>query len=252
MAEATVEAVVLRLQDYREADRLVWLLTAARGRLSAVARGARKSRKRFGGDLDLFQLARVRLGSGRGTLHPLLECRAVAAWPRLRADVARFAAASLVAELATTLSREEAADEAFFAAIVAGLAALDDAALPVTPAAVAALLVRLLTTAGFVVDLAVCGTCGRPFAEPGAPDAAWLEPGRRLSCGHCAPAPPGGAARRLPTADLAALAAWQRAPVAAALRVPAGPDAVAAARDLVREVVGRPLKSEAFLWEIVR
>ena len=42
-------AVIVRAVDYGEADRVVTLLTRARGKVSAIARGARKSRRRFAG-----------------------------------------------------------------------------------------------------------------------------------------------------------------------------------------------------------
>ena len=47
-------AIVLRVTDYGEADRIVTLLTESHGKVSALARGAKKSRKRFGAALGLF------------------------------------------------------------------------------------------------------------------------------------------------------------------------------------------------------
>ena len=47
-------AIVLRTVDYGEADRVVTLFTRDAGKLSALARGARKSVKRFGAALGLF------------------------------------------------------------------------------------------------------------------------------------------------------------------------------------------------------
>ncbi len=262
------DALILRLQDYREADRLVWLLTAERGRVSALARGARRSHKRFGGHLDLFQRVHARLTHGRGSLHSLSECRVVAAWPRLRADVPRYAAACVVAELAIALSREEAEDAPLFASVTETLALLDEPVTAVTAGLAAALILRLLTTAGFVMDLSVCSGCERPLGDAtvaGAAAGATLEAGGRLWCGGCDPVaaagPPhalrdertgSGAGRRLSGADVAALGGWQRLGLSDAARLPAGPEAVGAVRDLLREVLGRPLKSEAFLWEIIR
>ena len=47
------EAVVLASVDYGEADRVVTLFTRGRGRLTAFAAGARKSKRRFAGALEL-------------------------------------------------------------------------------------------------------------------------------------------------------------------------------------------------------
>ena len=45
------EAVVLRSMRYGEADRILHLYTPARGRVSAIAKGVRRARSRFGGRL---------------------------------------------------------------------------------------------------------------------------------------------------------------------------------------------------------
>src|SRR3954469_7690398 len=49
----TTDAILLRSVAYGEADRVVTLLGRTTGRVSALARGARKSTKRFGGGLGL-------------------------------------------------------------------------------------------------------------------------------------------------------------------------------------------------------
>ena len=48
----TTEAVVLRSLRFAEADRILHLYTADRGRVGAIAKGARKTRSRFGGRLE--------------------------------------------------------------------------------------------------------------------------------------------------------------------------------------------------------
>ena len=48
------EAVVLRSIRYGEADRILHLYSATRGRIGAIAKGSRRSRSRFGGRLEPF------------------------------------------------------------------------------------------------------------------------------------------------------------------------------------------------------
>lgn len=48
------EAIVLHAFDYLESSRIVKLVTRDAGMRSAIAKGARKSRWRFGSGLDLF------------------------------------------------------------------------------------------------------------------------------------------------------------------------------------------------------
>ena len=59
-------ALVLSHLDYGDADRLVTLFTAARGKLTAFAAGARKSRRRFAGALEPFTLIQAKLVERRG------------------------------------------------------------------------------------------------------------------------------------------------------------------------------------------
>ncbi|MDX6632179.1 MAG: repair protein RecO, partial [Solirubrobacterales bacterium] len=60
------EAVVLRSIRYGEADRILHLYSADRGRLSAIAKGSRKPRSRFGGRLEPFFRLDLVLYQGRG------------------------------------------------------------------------------------------------------------------------------------------------------------------------------------------
>ena len=50
---SSTPAIVLRAVNYGEADRIVTLFGRDTGRLSALARGARKSQRRFAGGLGL-------------------------------------------------------------------------------------------------------------------------------------------------------------------------------------------------------
>src|SRR3954466_11952344 len=96
--------VVLRTQALRESDLLVTLYTAEHGRISAVARGARKSQRRFAGALSLLVLGRYQLGrKPRGELWSLESADVVREWTPLASDVVAVAHASYVAELVGAL-----------------------------------------------------------------------------------------------------------------------------------------------------
>lgn len=57
----TTSALVLRRTPYRDADLVVTLFTESLGQVSALARAARKSQRRFGGSLEPFHTLRVEL-----------------------------------------------------------------------------------------------------------------------------------------------------------------------------------------------
>jgi DNA repair protein RecO (recombination protein O) len=79
------EAVVLRSMRYGEADRILHVYTPHRGRISAIAKGVRRTRSRFGGRLEPFRL-RMDLHEGRGELLTVTGAQTVDAYPRLRGD----------------------------------------------------------------------------------------------------------------------------------------------------------------------
>src|SRR5512132_4551752 len=62
------EAVVLRSIRYGEADRVVHLYSATRGRIGAIAKGSRRPKSRFGGRLEPFFRLNLVLYEGRGDL----------------------------------------------------------------------------------------------------------------------------------------------------------------------------------------
>ncbi len=66
MATVQTEALVLRIVDFGESDRILHLLLPGEGRVTAIAKGARRSVRRFAGTLDLFHHLRVQFERRRG------------------------------------------------------------------------------------------------------------------------------------------------------------------------------------------
>jgi len=152
--------------DYGESDRIVHLLTRDRGRLTAIAKGARRSRRRFPGTLDLFNHLQI-----EGSLRPrasmafLVRARLVDAYLGLRSDPVRYALASFLAEMLDRLSPEglqgpEA--ERLFVFAVESLGLVES----IRPNATLRVLLelRVLDALGLRPELGRCVRCGR---EPG-------------------------------------------------------------------------------------
>lgn len=119
------DAIVLRVVDFGESDRIVTLLTRDEGRTSALARGARRSRKRFAGALQTGALVRIEHRPGRGDLAHLERADVLDAHEGTLADLRRVALVSGVVELLRELCPELAPDEAVFDAAVEVLARID-------------------------------------------------------------------------------------------------------------------------------
>jgi DNA repair protein RecO (recombination protein O) len=180
------DAIVLRSVDYGESDRVITLLTAAHGRVSALARAARKSKRRFAGSLEGFAWIEVELSFGRGALANLQSARVTRTFPRLLTDLARLNAAGAVLRLGRDLIPDELADPDVFDAMRELLVELDRGALPAEPYQLA-FEARLLALCGFAPLLAACGACGK---VPGEGRVAAFDPARGcIVCSACGGAP---------------------------------------------------------------
>lgn len=246
--------VVLKTTPLRESDLLVVLYTAPRGRISAVARGARKSQKRFAGALQLLVLGRYELGRRpRGELWALESAEVVREWTQLASDVVAVAHASYVAELVGALLPPEAPEPHALDLIVAAWDSLAEAG--PSPGALRAIELALLELAGHRPALDACAACGAAL-EGGAV----FDPARGGAiCRRCAATSRGPGVRPIDPGTLAYLRAVAAAHDPAAARAldtdPAfAPEARAAGRDalvaMVQGLVGRPLRSLEYLAKL--
>lgn len=181
----TTEALLARSVDYGEAHRICELLTRSHGRISVLARGARRSRRRFGGALSLFVISRatVKVVSGR-ELHTLerLECQRDLGGA-LAGQMAKMAHGSYIVELARELWPVEEPDPPRFELVCLALTTLAEA--PASPALLRAYELQLLGSFGLAPNLQTCVRCGRKeLSDPCHFDVA----GGGVVCGRC-PAP---------------------------------------------------------------
>ena len=172
MAALQCEAVLLRSVDYGESDRIVHLLTAGSGRLTAIAKGARRSHRRFPGTLDVFNhLAVQGRSTPRASMAFLEQARLLNPFLGLRSDPARYALASFLMEMLDRLSPEgiEGSEaERLFSYATESLALLER----VRPSATLRLLLELrgFEALGQRPELGRCVRCGRVPAASVAPD----------------------------------------------------------------------------------
>lgn len=202
------EAFVLRAMPLGESDRIVTFLTRTAGKVRAVAKGARRSRRRFGSNLE--PLSRVRLtwfereGSdlGRVEAAELLE-----SFYGLQEDPERGAVLACFAEVADAFAREQQEDEAFFRLLHAVLRAVRGGLdLDVAGRYFEIWTLRLH---GVLPSLETCGSCGR---EIGAGGSVFVRRESTIVCARCAGAHRGGDVRLPGEAVRAAAAMLRRAP----------------------------------------
>jgi DNA repair protein RecO (recombination protein O) len=175
------EAIVLRSIRYGEADRVLHLYSATRGRIGAIAKGSRRPRSRFGGRLEPFFRLGLVLYEGRGDLATVTSAHTVAAHPNLRANGPALGAAARACDAVLRLLDGEEANPGAYNLLGRYLALLDgsesvggdgsaDGAAGL--AAALAFRLKLALAAGFAPELASCARCGERDGLSGFSGAA--------------------------------------------------------------------------------
>ncbi|MBS4022770.1 MAG: DNA repair protein RecO [Dethiobacter sp.] len=113
MSEFRSHAVVLRTQDYREADKLVTMLTRDEGKITAIARGVRKIKGKSKALVEPLTLGFFLLHRGK-SLDTLIQGEIVKPHRKLQSDLVLFSYALYFCELCeASLPEREPAPEIF-------------------------------------------------------------------------------------------------------------------------------------------
>ena len=204
MPLVSTEAIVLHVFDYLESSRVLRLATRDAGVRSAIAKGARRSPRRFSGGLDLFSrgIAQLYTKPGRDldTLAGFDDLRSTVG---LAADLGRFIGASAIAELTLRFSREASADSALYDAVAGALETIAAAGPDETRAAVLAGAWRIVAEMGFAPSLDECADCHAPL--PREDVVMFSHPAGGALCARCSRLARG---RVLPAGARGAVRAW--------------------------------------------
>lgn len=177
----TVRALLLKRQNYGEADRLVTLFTDRFGVLRVVAKGVRRIPSRRGGHLEpLTEIVGIVHGQ-RGRYY-LAAIETVDHFPRLAADRTAVARASILAGTVLALFEQEDPQPELFSALEQGFSLLPTLPAPKRSLLEAAFCLYALHKAGLAPQLNACLQCGAPAPQEAvvlsASDGGW----RCLSC----------------------------------------------------------------------
>jgi DNA repair protein RecO (recombination protein O) len=248
------EALILRSVDYGESDRILHLLVPDRGRLTVIAKGARRSVKRFPGTLDLFNHLRIQFEQRRSTSMARLEhASLIESFLPLRRETRRFALACYLLELLDRMAPEGGARNDMRRLFAFALAGLRGISTQIPDARFRTFLeLRSLDALGLRPELARCVRCGNGLGEALQIDFHVSDGG--TVCSSCASRLEGLV--RVHAGTLRALEGALRFDFRHLDRLILGPEALAEGRLLVgrfqRFHVGVDLRSERFLDEILR
>jgi DNA repair protein RecO (recombination protein O) len=156
------EAIVLRRHDFGEADRMLTLFSRERGKIQAIAKGARKPQTRKSGHVELFMRTTFLIAKGKN-IDIITQAELVEPYKLLREDLVRTTYASYIVELLDRFTAEEDHDLRKYNLLADGLgwfASSDNVLL-----AARFYELRLLSLAGFQPQLFNCVSCGEPIEE---------------------------------------------------------------------------------------
>lgn len=248
MAAHATSAIVLRAVSYGEADRVVTLFGRTTGRVSALARGARKSQRRFAGGLGLGSVGDISVRERAGAELLTLESFDVtASHPSFGTDVARMAHAAYVSELVSKLCAPRQVELAVFDWLATFLDLLDAEGASAERLRVFEL--GLLGRLGFGPVVARCAVCGGARSGPPPVDYRWDPDRGGVVCASC-----GRSGRPMRPEVRATLARLAETPLAAATATPLAPDINRGCREALLEIVKHhitgPLHSLEFIAKL--
>jgi len=179
METTRAEAIVLAAMDYRESDRIVTLFTLQHGKVRGVAKGAKRSARRFGPALEPFARIGVELVVREG-LSWLRGADVVTLYPGIRGNLRAIGLAGYAVELTDRYLPDGALAPRLFRLLSAWLERLDGG--ETSPSDRRFFEANFLNILGYRISLDRCASCG---AEIPAAAGRRVGPSGMILCATC-------------------------------------------------------------------
>lgn len=159
MSSYSTPAIMLRKMDFGDYDLIVTLFTLKEGKITVIAKSAKKSTKRFGGILELFSALDVVYSAGRKKGLPVLqEASLKHPFPSIRSSILKTAYASYWTELINEWMEDNQIEALLYQLFFHVLKELDAGQIP--EGALSILFqMRFMKMFGLRPNLQTCGTC---------------------------------------------------------------------------------------------
>ena len=177
-------AIILKVAGYGESDKLVTLYSPDIGRVTSIAKGAKRSKRRFVNKLEEFSLLDIIYRPPRSNgLFFLAEAELADPFLSLRTTHQRYVAAMLACELVIRFTGIQDSEPEIFSLLHWLLDSLNRETEP--RKTVALFHLRLLSEGGYRPELSCCGSCHAPVNNS---RSFTLQPGDgSLICNRCNP-----------------------------------------------------------------
>ncbi|SHE59662.1 DNA replication and repair protein RecO [Ferrithrix thermotolerans DSM 19514] len=159
MSEYKDSLLVLRTYKLGEADRILSCISKQHGKVRVVAKGARKSKSKFGGRVEPFTEVFASIWKGRGELDTLRQAEVVSLNAELHEELDKLIKASTVVEIVDKVSFDGQDLSALYELATRALRTLS---VQDSPNFLSVFALRVLSLEGLAPQLDGCGLCGSP------------------------------------------------------------------------------------------
>ncbi|TVY09644.1 DNA repair protein RecO [Paenibacillus cremeus] len=151
-----VQGIVIRSMDYGEGNKIISLFTREYGKMSVVARGAKKVKSRYGSSAQLFTFGDY-LFYKNGQLGTLNHAEIIEPYHKIREDLHRAAHASYLAEMTERMMGDQEGQPFLFDQLKASMTAIqEDKDYEIIDHFYE---MKMLTYAGYTPELDQCMVC---------------------------------------------------------------------------------------------
>jgi DNA repair protein RecO (recombination protein O) len=179
-------AIILRRVAYGDYDLILTLLSRSEGKLSVIAKSAKKSVKRFAGILEPFSILDIICTIGRNKGLPVLqEATLTHPFTHIRGDVNKTAYAGYWSEIISMWMMEGKKESALYHLLLSSLKALDSKEIPDTLLSLA-FQIKFLSISGLTPNLECCMQCRQPIDQATSPYFSFDPRKGGLVCRKCA------------------------------------------------------------------
>lgn len=159
-----VAAVVLACHDHGESDKIVTFFCRDIGRITGIAKGANKSKKRFVNKLELFSSLLISYKeNNRNSLAFISEAELVASFIQLRQDFKLYTTATAVREIILAATREREGDDGLLDLLLWTFESLDQQRPHLS--ILVMFMIKLFGHIGYRPDFGRCASCLAPISE---------------------------------------------------------------------------------------
>jgi len=185
MEITNAQGILIRRIDYGDTDLILTFITPRYGKISVIAKSAKKSVKRFGGILELFYMLELIIRPGKGNKPSILQTASLMRpFEKIRTNVIHTAYASYWAELIHLFIEDKAADDQIYQLF---LFVIDQLNQHIVPADVLHILfqIRFLVISGFQPNFIHCHQCQKKLDHIPGPNCCFDLQKGAIFCPKC-------------------------------------------------------------------